>query len=391
MDIPTTMVQHKSKTFFWLLVGLLFIISLSVSDASRISFLERSDDNSRSFLRLGRFELSREGDDWQRVTTDHTPQKTLGITTYLEEATSELIISVESSSSVPIKGSSLRGPETTASDEDDSKSDDDDDDDDALAVVSNPIIASEAFKKMTGEEFEDPKVVDQLARSGFEMCTQEGTNNEWIHFKAHRDTEKILKEQDNMMSALKDGKILVYIGNAQKEGFGSQLPIIKTISILPLSAQDMAELLLDSSKVKIYNKLSLGRKDVRTFGKNTKIVCNLTKPPVAKSSMVSVTLMHSRPLGEDYQNQLVKNKEGYLVVSRAAPGMVDKDLADLPRNDILLGVNLLQNLGPDECLMTAVTHVYSPVLPTMLAKGMGVSSAINFVKDIRRACQPVSN
>jgi hypothetical protein len=79
-----------------------------------------------------------------------------------------------------------------------------------------------------------------------------------------------------------------------------------------------------------------------------------------------------------------------LVVSRAVPGMIEEELAELPRNDILLGVNLLQDLGPNECLMTAVTHVYSPVLPTMLARGMGVSSAINFIKDIRKVCEPVA-
>ena len=98
--------------------------------------------------------------------------------------------------------------------------------------------------------------------------------------------------------------------------------------------------------------------------------------------MVSCTMIHSRTTNDDSND--------YFVVSRATPGMVADDIKELPRNDILLGVlNLLQDHGPNECIMTAVTHVYSPALPTILTKKMGVSSAINFVKDIRNSCGKV--
>jgi hypothetical protein len=254
--------------------------------------------------------------------------------------------------------------------------------------LTRPIIPMEAWEEMTGLEFEQEDTVNQLARSGLEMCTQD--ENPWIEWKAHKDTEKLLQDdKGNLLTIMEEGEVLVYIGKAKQEGFGSHLPIVKTKSILPLSAQEMAELLMDSSRVTIYNKMSLGRKDVRIFNDCTKIVRNLTKPPIAKSQMVSVTLMHSRALQEqDYDLLVQGGREGYLVVSRAVPRMLEAELAELPRNDILLGANLLQDLGPDQCLMTAVTHVYSPALPTMLARKLGVSSAINFVKDIRRACEP---
>jgi hypothetical protein len=100
-------------------------------------------------------------------------------------------------------------------------------------------------------------------------------------------------------------------------------------------------------------------------------------------------MMHSRKIST-LTSPNGQPKDSYLVVSRAVPGMIDDELKDLPRNDILLGVNLLEDIGPDECIMTAVTHVYSPALPTMLAKSMGVSSAINFVKDIRKSCEGVT-
>jgi hypothetical protein len=248
--------------------------------------------------------------------------------------------------------------------------------------------------------------MDLLVESGLQMARNE--QSEWIEWTTHETTKKSLVDHTER-EVLEQGEVLVYVGTVKVEGHGSNLPLIKTRAILPLSAHDMANLLMDSSKVKIYNKLSLGRKDVQILGEGTKIVTNLTKPPIAKSSMVSCTMMHSRKLStlsnlmndKKHRSQQSKlttataiadSKESpphdtYLVVSRAVPGRIDPDLKDLPRNDILLGVNLLQDIGPNQCIMTAVTHIYSPALPTMLAKSMGVSSAINFVKDIRNACQ----
>lgn len=245
-----------------------------------------------------------------------------------------------------------------------------------VEAMTSPIVPLKVeFDGQTGEEFADPEVMDKLVASGLEMATKD--QNEWIEWKEHSSTKKLLEENNNdEMAILEQGEVLVYVGKSKKEGHGSNLPIIKTKSILPLSAEAMADLLMDSSKVKIYNKLSLGREDVTTLGDGTKVVCNLTKPPIAKSNMVSCTLMHSRKL-DDSQ---------HFVVSRATPGMIGDENSDLPRNDILLGVNLLQDKGPNECIMTAVTHVYSPALPTILAKKLGVSSAINFVKDIRESC-----
>lgn len=262
----------------------------------------------------------------------------------------------------------------------------------AVAEVSLPLIPTPAFESMQGNEFDNPSTIDDLARTGLMMTTQIGNGNEWIDWKPHKDTERLLADKGEQM-ALDDGDVLVYLGKAKKQDgfFGSHLPIIKTKSIIPLGAEEMAELLLDSSRVKIYNKLSLGRDDIKVYNANTKIVRNLTKPPVAKSNMVSVTLMHSRKLSEDDQTFLKgPHKGGYLCVSRAVPGADDK-YTDIPRNDILLGVNLLQETGPNECIMTAVTHVYSPSLPSILASRLGVSSAINFVKDIRGSCQPVGS
>ena len=262
--------------------------------------------------------------------------------------------------------------------------------------LTQPIVPiSVSLEEETGEMFADPANMNRLVESGLDMVRLQ--TNEWIEWKMDSSSKKLLQDKSER-EVLEQGDVLVYVGTAKHDGHGSNLPIIKTKSLLPICAHDMAELLMDSSRVKIYNKLSLGRTDVRTLGgaknddattQTTKIVCNLTKPPIAKSKMISCTMMHSRKLASFSTKRDDDDvpRETYLVVSRAAPGMIDDDMKELPRNDILLGVNLLEDIGNHQCIMTAVTHVYSPALPTMLAKSMGVSSAINFVKDIRKSCE----
>jgi hypothetical protein len=266
--------------------------------------------------------------------------------------------------------------------------------------ITLPLIPSDAWESMTGSEFEDDaSAIDKLSRSGLMMATQEGDANPWVTWKATIETEKVLQnsQQSNkpsIMMSLLEGDILVYVGKAKREGgfVGSHLPMIKTQSVLPFAAEEVADLLMDSSRVKAYNKMSLGRKDIKILDGQTKIVRNLTQPPIAKSKMLSVTLMHARPLREsDFDllqsmktSSLATLKNGYLVVSRAVPKAdTSTEYADIPRNDILLGVNLIQELNANECVMTAVTHVYSPSLPMMLATRFGISGARNFVKDLR--------
>ena len=93
-------------------------------------------------------------------------------------------------------------------------------------------------------------------------------------------------------------------GNKGEQLHGAELPIIKTTSIIHKSPKYLAELLMDSTKVKAYNKMSLGRDDVNVFqtgvdtkveeGKfgnvgESKIVRNLTRPPMVNSNLEFVS------------------------------------------------------------------------------------------------------
>eukprot|EP00521_Asterionellopsis_glacialis_P018092 CAMPEP_0195297726 /NCGR_PEP_ID=MMETSP0707-20130614/22075_1 /TAXON_ID=33640 /ORGANISM="Asterionellopsis glacialis, Strain CCMP134" /LENGTH=373 /DNA_ID=CAMNT_0040359625 /DNA_START=278 /DNA_END=1395 /DNA_ORIENTATION=- len=265
-----------------------------------------------------------------------------------------------------------------------------------LEAVVEPVVAEDLWDRLTGREFDFPGTVAAMARTGLSMCRR--SNREWVEWKpADKITTKVESGDLVEDEVLRDGDVLVYKGNFQKDGYGSKLPVVKTRSILPLAPVELAELLMDSSRVKTYNAMSLGRDDVKVMQKGintvdgdfgdgeTKIVRNLTDPPVTKKKFVCVTMMHARALRPE-QDKV--DRGGYLVVSRAVAGdMWESDDDSLTRNEILLGVNLIQeslSANPNECVVTSVTHVYSPSVPVMLAGSVGVKGAVDFIKDIRK-------
>lgn len=288
------------------------------------------------------------------------------------------------------------------------------------------------------------------------MLENNKLNDELIGIDDSADDGSDGKKRDQLVrdALLNDGQVLVWIGkfmnkkNSKKdvvdEGYGSNLPLIKTVSVIPLSPKKFAELLMDSDKVQSYNKMSQGRKDIVVFQRGVdtqadsddsaasgnimrstfaldgeaKIVRNVSKPPLSKKLMEFVTLMYARRLKVDdnvsagYVGSSVSDADdkSYIVVTRAVSGgrwggpsgtsegvkargganeASNTDEEEMIRSEILLGVNLLRTIPgePEKTEVTAVTHVYSPSVPTMLAGTVGVKGAIDFVKDIRALCK----
>jgi hypothetical protein len=225
-------------------------------------------------------------------------------------------------------------------------------------ALSHPLIREAAWIAQSGEEFQrKPDLVRKLALMGERVATNDGPD-EWIKWKLSKDDP--------------DG-ISVWTGKAQKSGcYGSQLPLIKSRSIIPLSCKDMVDLMMDSSKVPVYNTWSMGRKDCWVLDDHTKIVQNRVKPPIGSRQLVSTTLLHACPLDND----------AWVIVSRAVRGFPEPE--DASKTEILLGVNLVEPLGDNSCRLTSVNHVYTSGVPTMLAESLGVKSAVKFVNDLRR-------
>jgi hypothetical protein len=261
-----------------------------------------------------------------------------------------------------------------------------------LHGATQPLVQTAIWEQLTGEEFDTSSMIEAMTRTGLYMA-ENHKKNEWVDWKAVGKVTEQAERDGCEIEVLERGDILVWCGKCKKEGHGSNVPMIKTKSVINMSPKDMAELLLDSSRVKTYNKMSLGRKDAKVMQKGvdthgpmghgeTKIVRNLTQPPVAKKKMLATTMMHGRPLRPT--DDIIEG--GYVVVSRAVPNLAEETQAYM-KSEILLGVNILRNMAdPNTCRVTAVTHVYAPSLPTVLASRLGVKSAIDFVKDVRSSC-----
>ena len=166
--------------------------------------------------------------------------------------------------------------------------------------------------------------------------------------------------------------------------------MVKTQAVLKhVQPQQVASLLLDSSKVRLYNKRSRGRRDIRQISvpgdQDAKIVQSITQSPLpTKQKIISVTFMHARPLGNGT----------YLVVSRAVVDNKTQQHDNQFKSEILLGVNLLEPTEDSSgTRMTSVMHIHSPALPALVASRLGVQSAVSFVKDLRQGalCQPQSS
>jgi hypothetical protein len=248
--------------------------------------------------------------------------------------------------------------------------------------------------------------VSALAVMG-EAVARQDASSEWIEWQEYGRSGSATSRgggggDDEKNKSLHNGEIQVWTGRCVSSSphttqpyFGAQLPFVKTRSIIPFAVDEMVDLLLDSSRVQLYNPWSLGRRDcwvavAADDGDNnnpvptvTKIVKNRVQPPLGSKAMVSTTLLHARPA--------LSNDGSWVVVSRsvghngsalfAAPS---DDDATAGRSDILLGVNLLQPVSENSCILTAATHVYSSAVPTLLAERLGVQSAIKFVKDMRK-------
>ena len=186
-------------------------------------------------------------------------------------------------------------------------------------------------------------------------------------------------------------QVLVWSGNYAHGGYGSDLPAVRATGIIPMAPHKLMELLVDSDRVHEYNKLSLGRTDVLvlqddmcpqgTFGGITKVMRSETRPPLLRKTLQFTSLLHARE----------RPSGGYKIVTRAVEGLNHHDAHHQPgilKSEILLGVNVILPIpnDPNRCIMIAVNHIRSPMVPMMIAKRIGLQAAVNFFHDLRKAC-----
>lgn len=196
-------------------------------------------------------------------------------------------------------------------------------------------------------------------------------------------------------STPEEQEVLVWTGGFTHGCYGSELPCVRSCGVVNMSALKLMELLVDSGRAGEYNKYLIARTDIMTFqddmtmpgafGKSvTKVMKTEVQPPMVRKSMEFVSVLHAKEL---------EDGSGYLIVTRAVhtpehsspSAMASSSL----RSEILMGVNLIRKIQGAEhskCLMVNVNHLKSPSVPMFIAKKLGLSSAVNFVNDIRGCC-----
>ena len=196
-----------------------------------------------------------------------------------------------------------------------------------------------------------------------------------------------------IQSGPEENEVLIWSGSFHHGFYGSELPAIRACGIVNMSARELMELLVDSSRVKEYNKISLGRQDLVCFQDSleregpfgrciAKVMRSESKPPLLRRTLVFVSLLHAQEL---------EDGSGYLIVTRAVhyPGEDEKS-GNILKSEILMGVNLIRKVEGAEdskCLMINVNHIRSPMVPIAVAKRIGVSAAIGFINDIRASAR----
>lgn len=247
-----------------------------------------------------------------------------------------------------------------------------------------------------------PYAVNALAAGGYGAAMDKGMWN------ADKKTEKLLEKCPEWASLAwsncgpvvpppvaseHENNVLIWSGVFSHGLYGSELPTVRAAGIVNMSPKKIVDLLLDSSRVKEYNKMSLGRTDVMVLKDNfandsafggivTKVVKSESQPPLVRKRLQFLTLMHVREL---------EDGNGYLIASRAvtqAKESGDVEDGTILSSEILMGVNVIRNIYGEEnrALMINVNHIRSPMVPMFIAKKIGLSAAEGFIHDMRALC-----
>lgn len=253
-------------------------------------------------------------------------------------------------------------------------------------------------------------VVNSLFKIGLESAMD--NSERWV---PERATARFLSQRANQLendgqcigpmgpwpNAAYGDQVLVWTASCGHDGYGSEYPMVRARGLLPTSARDMIDLLMDSERVKEYNKMSLGRENEHFFSKGVhnpskcpktnlhgelKIVRSRSQPPVVRKPVELRLLLHARLLDSESDNEGAK----YLTIGRSVweneDGTADNEAADATRCEMLLSVNLIRDVsyrGEKWCEITSLTHGVSPGIPIFIARKAALMAAEKYIKDIR--------
>lgn len=163
-----------------------------------------------------------------------------------------------------------------------------------------------------------------------------------------------------------------------KGEYGAEGSAVKSYAVVDAPAEAIFDMIFDSGRTKEYNKFSIGRDDIETFGKTSKIVWNRTAPPGTKRPHDFCTLMH----GEVFPNGT------HVLMTTATEHPKAKPTSDYLRSEIVLGINHMVPVpgNPKKTQLTVINHVKTKGIPTFLTEKVAAKSAIDFVSKVQEVC-----
>jgi hypothetical protein len=247
----------------------------------------------------------------------------------------------------------------------------------AIDKLANFGITTVLDESMWQPDSKSEKLIKKAGGNG-------SSDSEWI-----KQTFQNGKISSSSCSIPSSKDILVWSGSFTHGLYGSEVPAIRSVGIVDTSARKLMDLLVDSSRVKEYNKISLGREDIINFDGNletggpfgkaiTKVMRSETKPPLLKP-LALTSILHAKQMPDE---------SGYLIVSRGVHRPDEEVVSSGLKSEIVIGVNLIVDFDDDDhdrCLIINVNHIFSPMVPLYIAKRVATSSAHGFINDIR-AC-----
>lgn len=233
-------------------------------------------------------------------------------------------------------------------------------------------------------------------------------------------------------AACDSNEILVWSSKCTRHsGYGSDNHIVKARGLINASAATVVELIGNSDRVREYNKLSIGREDDLVLTTTTaltndeivsvnenvdegtiptvhslevlcpklkvpglaKVMSSKSQPPLTLKPLEFKTLYYARRLDAktDGVELDTNGAPSYVTVGRSTwetpTGTNAGSEKSCMRCEILLAVNLVRGIattnGEEWCELTLITHAISPGIPTFIGKPLALTSAENYIRDIR--------
>ena len=211
-------------------------------------------------------------------------------------------------------------------------------------------------------------------------------------------------------NAASSNDVFVWSSTCTRPGHGSEYPVVKSRGLIPACAKDVVDLIQDSNRVTEYNKMSIGREDQHVLTQDlnssihsmekcpqigvpgeAKIMSSKSHPPLVRKPLEFKTLFYARQLTSEDGVEMDDDGVAYITVGRSVwetpEGTADGADTSSTRCEILLSVNLVREVttenGEKWCELTLISHGVSPGIPMFVGKQLALTTAENYIKDIR--------